>query len=72
MDKNCFQFRLEEGPAIGKPLSPFLANLFMGRFELEILNDFQYFPRIWTKYVDYIFGVFDTSKYEGICPVSQY
>ena len=45
---------------MGNPLSPFIAGLFMSRFDTEIKEEFQYFPRIWLRYVDDIFAVFDT------------
>ena len=65
MKQNCFQFNnnffeQREGTAMGNPLSPFLANLFMSRFEVEAKNQFEYFPRVWFRYVDDIFAVFDT------------
>ncbi|KAJ8955688.1 hypothetical protein NQ318_008559, partial [Aromia moschata] len=47
-------FQQHEGTAMGKSLSPFSANLFMSKFETE------YFPRVWFRYVDDIFAVFDT------------
>ena len=41
-------------------MSPFIFGLFMSRFETEIKEEFEYFPRIWLRYVDDIFAVFDT------------
>ncbi|KAJ8959003.1 hypothetical protein NQ317_003253 [Molorchus minor] len=49
-----------EGTAMGNSLSPFIASLFMSRFETDIKEEFKYFPRIWIRYVDDIFAVFDT------------
>ncbi|KAJ8946038.1 hypothetical protein NQ318_023287 [Aromia moschata] len=41
-------------------LSPFIANIFMSKFETEVKDKFEYFPRVWFRYVDDIFAVFDT------------
>lgn len=65
MKQNCFQFNnnffeQHEGTAMGNSLSPFIASLFMSRFEVEAKEDLEYFPRIWLRYVDDIFAVFDT------------
>ncbi|KAJ8983150.1 hypothetical protein NQ317_016249 [Molorchus minor] len=70
MKQNCFQFNnsffeQHEGTAMGNSLSPFIANLFMSRFETDIKEEFEYFPRIWIRYVDDIFAVFDT-KVESV------
>ncbi|KAJ8942389.1 hypothetical protein NQ318_016637, partial [Aromia moschata] len=48
-------FQQHEGTAMGNSLSPFIANLFM------IKDKFEYFPRVWFRYVDDIFAVFDTN-----------
>ncbi|KAJ8937415.1 hypothetical protein NQ318_012532 [Aromia moschata] len=45
---------------MGNSLSPFIANLFMSKFETEVKDKFEYFPRVWSWYVDDIFAVFDT------------
>ncbi|KAJ8976203.1 hypothetical protein NQ317_008281 [Molorchus minor] len=70
MKQNCFQFNnsffeQHKGTALGNSLSPFIANLFMSRFETDIKEEFEYFPRIWIRYVDDIFAVFDT-KVESV------
>ena len=67
MDQNYFQFnnkyyKQTEGTAMGNCLSPFLANLFMGNFEYNLKNKCNYFPKIWFRYVDDIFAVFDTKN----------
>lgn len=67
MNHNFFQinnkfFQQNEGTAMGNSLSPFMANLFMGRFETDLKNQLVYFPRIWIRYVDDVFAIFDTSK----------
>ncbi|KAJ8956727.1 hypothetical protein NQ318_014082, partial [Aromia moschata] len=65
MNQNCFQyngeyFQQHEGTARGNSLSPFIANLFMSKFETEVKDKFEYFPRVSFRYVDDIFAVFDT------------
>jgi hypothetical protein len=47
---------------MGNPLSLFLANLFMSRFETDAKEAAEYFPVHWYRYVDDIFTVLDTSK----------
>ncbi|KAJ8962746.1 hypothetical protein NQ318_001144, partial [Aromia moschata] len=54
-------FQQHEGTAMGNSLSPFIANLFMSKFETEVKYKFEYFPRVWFMYVDDIFAVFDTT-----------
>ncbi|KAJ8946072.1 hypothetical protein NQ318_009198 [Aromia moschata] len=49
-----------EGTAMGNSLSPFIANHIMSKFEIEVKDKFEYFPRVWFRYVDDIFAVFAT------------
>ncbi|KAJ8960542.1 hypothetical protein NQ318_013830 [Aromia moschata] len=49
-------FQQHEGTAMGNSLSPFIANLFMSKFETEVKDKFEYFPRVWFRYVDDIFA----------------
>ncbi|KAJ8948169.1 hypothetical protein NQ318_009261, partial [Aromia moschata] len=51
---NNGEYFQHERMAMGNSLSPFIANLFM------IKDNFEYFPRVWFRYVDDIFAVFDT------------
>ncbi|KAJ8943202.1 hypothetical protein NQ318_000683, partial [Aromia moschata] len=65
MNQNCFQyngeyFQQHEGTAMGNSSSPFIANLFISKLETEVKDKFEYFPRVWFRYVDDIFAVFDT------------
>ena len=67
MSQNCFQingkfFEQLEGTAMGNCLSPFIANLFMSRFETNVKSKAPYFPKTWVRYVDDIFAIFDTKK----------
>ena len=45
-----------EGVAIGSPLSPIVANLFMEDFEEKTLNSFPQKPRWWLRFVDDVFS----------------
>ena len=52
MSQNVFQFQnkfFEQtvGTAMGNPISPFLAEIFMSRFEIDIKNNNNNFPKIW-------------------------
>ena len=67
MKQNIFQlngsfYEQQEGTAMGNSLSPFLANLFMSRFEKDLESSGEYFPRVWLRYVDDIFAIFDTKN----------
>ncbi|KAJ8945799.1 hypothetical protein NQ318_003067 [Aromia moschata] len=42
-------FQQHEGTAMGNSLSPFIANLFMSKFETEVRVKFEYFPRAWIR-----------------------
>ena len=45
------------GLAMGNPLSPFLANLFMSEFETHITSSFPWMYKSWNRYVDDIFCI---------------
>lgn len=69
MNNNFFQFngnfyKQHSGTTMGNCLSPFIANLFMSNLESEIKKDLKYFPRVWFRYVDDIFAIFDNNKYD--------
>lgn len=55
-------FKQTEGTAMGNPLSPFFAEVFMGHFETDCKKKFAYFPKLWLRYVDDIFAIFDTKR----------
>ena len=45
-------FNQAEGAAMGSPLSPIVANLFMEAFEEKALESAVLRPRMWVRYVD--------------------
>ena len=53
-----------QGAAIGSPISPIVANLFMGDFETKAINIAWYPPRIWKRYVDDTCAVIDSARKE--------
>lgn len=62
MEQNAFIFnkkifKQNFGTAMGNPLSPFLANLFMWKFERKIKQTFNNFPKVWFRYVDDVFAI---------------
>ena len=62
VDNNTFQyennfFRQKFGIAMGSPLSPILANLYMEMFESELLPTISPAPVAWFRYVDDILAV---------------
>ncbi|RXF66922.1 hypothetical protein EKK70_17895, partial [Desulfovibrio sp. DS-1] len=64
MSQNVFQFQNQffeqiEGTAMGNPLSPFLAEIFMSRFEVDLKEKLNNFPKFWVRYVDDIFAIID-------------
>lgn len=70
LKKTYFQFNGKiyqqlDGLAMGSPLSPTLANLFMDDLEKKILDNQSILkPKIWLRYVDDIFAIWPHSKEE--------
>ena len=65
--QNSFQFQdnvysQNEGTPMGNPLSCFIANFFMSRLETQAKSLMNYFPRIWIRYVDDVFAIFDKNQ----------
>lgn len=50
-------FRQDEGMAMGSPLSPIFANIYMEEFEQKAIASAQFQPRVWLRYVDDVFAV---------------
>lgn len=66
MYKNEFSFRdkfykLTDGYAMGNPLSPYIANVFLSNFETDFSKN-RLFPKIWLRYVDDVFAVVKRQK----------
>ena len=49
-----------EGAAMGSPLSPVVANIFMEKFEEGTLKSADLKPTMWRRYVDDTFVLWDT------------
>jgi len=67
ISQNAFQFKdtiynQEEGTPMGDPISCFIANLFMSKFETNAKKVMRYFPRVWIRYIDDIFAIFDRDE----------
>ena len=56
-------FHQIKGTAMGTPMAVSLANLFMGKFETDLLNDYRNkynkLSLIWLRYIDDIFFTWD-------------
>ena len=53
-----------EGAAMGSPVSPIVANLFMEQYERKALATYSDPPKYWGRYVDDAFSIVKTSKIE--------
>lgn len=67
MNQNTFQFKdlfytQTSGTSMGNPLSCLVANIFMSNFEINAKRIMTYFPRVWIRYVDDVFAVFNEKE----------
>ena len=59
--RNSF-YKQVEGAAMGSPLSPIVANIYMEEFETAALQTSTLCPKLWVRYVDDIFVVWQHSR----------
>ena len=64
VENSSFQFKhkfykQKFGMAMGSPLSPILANIFMEYFETELMENIQNKPLMWVRYVDDVWAIMD-------------
>ena len=57
-------FEQTQGAAMGAPISPIEANLYMEEFEIRAITTAEHLPRVWKRYVDDIFVFTKTSDKE--------
>ena len=53
-----------EGAAMGSPLSPIIANIFMEKFEIEALESSPHPPSLWKRFVDDTFVILESQYKE--------
>ena len=53
-----------EGAAMGSPLSPIIANIFMEHFEKQVLESAPHPPSLWKRFVDDTFVILETTYKE--------
>ena len=66
LENNCFDFNNDTylqtmGTAMGSPMAPSYASLFMGKFEEDFLNTTSIKPYIWLRFLDDIFMIWNDS-----------
>ena len=59
-------YELADGLAMGSPISPVVANLFMAKLEKRALASFAYPPRSWLRFVDDVFSIVRASAVKDL------
>ena len=54
-----------KGAAMGSPLSPMVANLYMGGFQVEAIRSAPHLPYLWKRFVDKTFTILQSSQKNG-------
>ena len=62
----CEFYEQVEGAAMGSPLSPLVANLFMEHFEQRAIESFKYNLTFWARYVDDVISVIKRAQYDEL------
>ena len=67
LKENSFQFNGENylqchGTAMGTKMAVAFANLFMAEIETKMLNQSNIKPKVWKRYIDDVFSLWDASK----------
>ena len=55
-------FEQLESAAMGSPISPILANLYMESFEVEVIGSAPHPPYLWKRFVDATFTIIESSQ----------
>ena len=58
-------YEQKEGAAMGSPISPIVANLFMEDFEIRALATSPYIPKLWKRFVYDTFTVINKTHKEA-------
>ena len=57
-------FEQQEGAAVGSPISPILANLYLEGFEAKAISSSPHLPYLWKRFVDDTFTIIKSSEKE--------
>lgn len=71
LEKNNFAFNGRQylqvgGTAVGTRVSLTYANIFMDRFETEYVYTYHLQPRVWGRYIDDVFWIWDFGEAEYV------
>ena len=65
---NDVWYKQIDGVAMGSPLAPTLANMFLAHIETDLFNNIDrskhaYYPKLFLRYVDDCYALFDSTKH---------